>query len=1055
MKKCLHSLLAAMLLLVSCNKDDIGVSSNEGYVDFKITTNLQKSTTPYCRASGQGGVTNAPAGHNLRYIMGVYDQQGENLIATYHQIVAAGTASVSFEVRLVADKYQFVFWSDFTTGATTSAQTEGGATATDNFYNTTDLKAIVLKGDYAGNNEAKDAYTASVAVDLASSVTQSILLKRPFGKLRLAATDIPNVNNYVPTAVTVSYADALPNTFNAVKQEPVAGAKTGTAPSYSYTLPEGQSWEDVSGLGKILAWDYLLPGSVDFTITTRNADGRTTTKEVSTVPVARNKLTTLKGGVVTNSANLSVTVEDIIGDGETVTLTEVASVSELQSALSSGATNIKLLAALDAPAEITLPLVSSSTGTVISMEIPANNQNVTVKEHASGAAAPAIDLNITDAGTLSIEAPNSTVSFAGSAANATASTAENTFIVKKGASISGTLTVIKGNVEIYGAVTEIAFEGGAGIVKTYATGDAATLNKALALIASNQCERIVLSADIDLQGSLSNRWTPINTDKTKFVEFDGAGHTISNLYVDNSDLATRPEPASNYYGGLFYVLQGTVKDLTIDKASVTCNRGGALVGRADYGLIENCHVKNATVKSYQKAGGLIGYVNASTAGDLTVRGCSVENCEVKTLVPAEGLYQAGGLIGYLQSFDRNVLIEGNSVSGISFDRVYEPAADVLDKVYDMEQSYSHAFIGTVANFSKTENAYDRYAIELRDNRVAGQVAGIPTCDRTDNYVGWWAGYYNGGMPYTPKLIVDGAVKDRWVELKRLVAQIAAGGDVIIWRNYDLSALDGAIEIAKPTTITLKSGIVQSSTKESTQLLNRSELTVKAETNATVNFTKRVVENLGTLTVEGGNYTTKTIGAGTLFWNNDPEAVMTLKNVNAVASNFAVAGGGEINIEGGYIRSTSTNLNGPNTWAYCVRAQDGGKMIIKNATIEGIQGAIACNGGSHILLENVKARAKNTPGRSDAFYALYAAWNGIIEVVSGEFYSDRTPCCLASNEDQPGTPNGGFILRGGKYSSKPYTNIPSMTEWSPAAGYSYRDITEQIDGLAYKYEVIAE
>ena len=58
-----------------------------------------------------------------------------------------------------------------------------------------------------------------------------------------------------------------------------------------------------------------------------------------------------------------------------------------------------------------------------------------------------------------------------------------------------------------------------------------------------------------------------------------------------------------HYGGLFYVLRGTVKDLTIDNANVTCFRGGALVGRMDQGSVENCHVKNVMLTGYQKVAG--------------------------------------------------------------------------------------------------------------------------------------------------------------------------------------------------------------------------------------------------------------------------------------------------------------------------------------------------------------------------------------------------------------------------------------------------------------------
>lgn len=256
------------------------------------------------------------------------------------------------------------------------------------------------------------------------------------------------------------------------------------------------------------------------------------------------------------------------------------------------------------------------------------------------------------------------------------------------------------------------------------------------------------------------------------------------------------------------MLQATIKDLTIDGADVTCNRGGALVGRMDCGTLENCHVKNATVTSVQKAAGLVGFVNSS-AKDVTIRNCSVDQCKLNT-PNTDGIYQAGGLIGYLQSFDRNVLIEGNSVSGISFQKVYAPADSVKDKLYDLEQCYSHAFIGTIANYSADADAYNKYIIELRNNKVAEQITNIPTLDgRTDNYIGWWAGYYGPtGKAFTPKVVVDGVAKDCWVYVKYVYDQLTNGKDITIYQNCDLtkcSETKGTINIPEGTILTIRSG----------------------------------------------------------------------------------------------------------------------------------------------------------------------------------------------------------------------------------------------------------
>lgn len=161
--------------------------------------------------------------------------------------------------------------------------------------------------------------------------------------------------------------------------------------------------------------------------------------------------------------------------------------------------------------------------------------------------------------------------------------------------------------------------------------------------------------------------------------------------------------------------------------------------------------------------------------------------------------------------------------------------------------------------------------------------------------------------------------------------------------------------------------------------------------------------------------------------------MVLNNVTTYATNFAVAGNGKIEINGGIITSDSSNKYG--AWAYCVRSQDSGEMVINDATVKGVQGGIACIEFSHVTLNNVSVIVKDSePNRGDAFYALYAASLGVIEVNSGEFYSDRTPCCYASDDDITGNPYGAFVLKGGKYSSMPKNHGGS--DWWAEEGYKF-------------------
>ena len=1063
---------AAAVLAASCQKDDTSAPGRQsGEVDIAIKASLPQAIGTYAVSSdsGKGGAGNVdPAENDLRYIMEVWTK-GDAPVMVYRDVQSVAdwtqTSSKTFNARLLAKEYDFVFWADFVTAGSLE----------DNHYRTTALNKVDFMGDYAINKETRDAYYGRQTVDLTDqgATIGGIVLKRPFGKLRLIATDKPaNTGATAPTQVSIMYGDnTFYKAFNAL-----GGAVCDTRSAHPATLSCVARQENGVYL---LAHDYILAAddvtSLSGVTVQITVNGETFTKKLPTFPVSANKLTTVKGNFYTNEGTLTVSVDDEFAEEvekEIPVEKPVSTISEAGSAITAAAAEsegravrVTVAQEVTAPATVAIPeTVTATTTPEITLDLSgagiADGNTLTVGDvSADGqstetAFAGTISVIVPkeNVGSLEIKAPNAHVTINGKYTNVTAKTSASTLVIEKGTVIE-TLTVEAGNVEIYGTVVNpIVFNDETSVVTVYGTADAAALKAAAGLAAANRCKKIQLLADIDLEGAANNRWIPIDTEKsTNFKEFDGNGHTIRGLYVDNTD-SGEGNADGYYYGGLFYVLRGTVRDLTIDGAAITCFRGGALVGRMDCGLLENCKIKNVTVKGEQKMAGLAGFVSFNENA-LTVRGCSVENCAFKTgYTNGDGLGQSGGLIGYLQTSDRNVLIENNSVSGISFDKAYEPAESVTDKVWAMEQQYSHAFIGTIANFTTQASSYDTYTIELRNNRVAQQVSGIPACDRTDDYIGWWGGDYNTSRyPYSIKLVVDGVVKDRWVELKRLAAQIAAGGEVTIHRSYDLSVLDGAVEVTKPTTISLNDNVVVSSVLESTYIINNSQLTIEAGANAAVNFGKRIVENRGTLTVNGGTYTTVSHESGTAFWNNDGKALLTLNNVHVVAGMFAVAGTGTIDINGGVIKSTSSNKYG--NWAYCIRAQEGGTMTIDDATVEGVQGCIASIEGSRVTVTNVKVSARNSePNRQDAFYALYSASDADLEVISGEFYSDRTPCCLASNDDNPENPFGGFMLKGGKYSSQPIDGgVNPSKVWEPEAGYKYVSIAEG----DFKYEIVKE
>ena len=174
---------------------------------------------------------------------------------------------------------------------------------------------------------------------------------------------------------------------------------------------------------------------------------------------------------------------------------------------------------------------------------------------------------------------------------------------------------------------------------------------------------VTLNTDIDLNNVA---WTPIGPngdDNNKFMgTFDGRNHTISNLKVT--------QEAGYHAAGLFGALNGTVKNLTIDGATIenlssgssTVN-GTAVVAGSIYtsGLIDKVTVKNATVQGNRYLGGISGYVYGS------ITNCSVETIKlVATPDNLTGTYdngdKVGGIVGYIVKDGSDGTVENCTVN---------------------------------------------------------------------------------------------------------------------------------------------------------------------------------------------------------------------------------------------------------------------------------------------------------------------------------------------------------------------------------------------------------
>ena len=325
MKKILLPILTlgGLLFAASCQMDEPDAGTLTGEVDFSITAGIPSGITTYTPAgSGShngGAMLLDPEEYTLRYTLEVYDKDGKLAYEDTKEAVEFG--GVTFDVRLLAKVYDFVFWADFVN--------EDDGTV---FYNVNDLKNITYASTVSAQelaNDAADAYYKKEEVDLTqSSKSLDVTLQRPFGKIRLIATDVLDGNNKqkeIPQTVTINFGNAvIPTAFNAFEGKVIEGS-TAVAGEVNFlanketTMVNNQEKKDVYllGINYIFESSAIPSYSMDVTVTSDqgNIIGQ---RSLSSIPVQENKLTTVIGNFYTNEGNLEVIVEDKFGNDEEV-----------------------------------------------------------------------------------------------------------------------------------------------------------------------------------------------------------------------------------------------------------------------------------------------------------------------------------------------------------------------------------------------------------------------------------------------------------------------------------------------------------------------------------------------------------------------------------------------------------------------------------------------------------------------------------------------------------------------------------------------------------------
>lgn len=310
MKAKIFALAALVLGMVSCQKEINGIAvdkNGEAAVTISVALPEEGATRAGGADSAVGAIGNIDLenDYDIRYILEVYDENGQ-LAKRIEQFEAESTQT-SFALRLVPGRhYRFVVWADFVT--------EGSEDAL--HYDAEDLTDVTLIGDHNPMDESRDAYTGVYDTDedggkvFDSSSNIAITLTRPFAKLRVVTTDMKEIYSDLVSAKVV-YTTPINNTFDALNA--VAKGRESVTKNVDFSTMTYTNEPTEDGKQTLFA-DYLFgteDGTVQFTLDVEDAVAAIPQVIFNTnIPVQRNYLTTVTGPILTDSNNITVTIEE-------------------------------------------------------------------------------------------------------------------------------------------------------------------------------------------------------------------------------------------------------------------------------------------------------------------------------------------------------------------------------------------------------------------------------------------------------------------------------------------------------------------------------------------------------------------------------------------------------------------------------------------------------------------------------------------------------------------------------------------------------------------------
>lgn len=983
MKRLILSGLVLLAGMTSCQRD---VTTDTATGDVNVTVS---ATLP----AGMAGTRAAGDGLTVdRCIMQVYldgEPCGERQTAALRDLKATFTA------RLVSGRrYNLVFWAD----------KSGENLNTDLHYDTSNFADVSFTGEYAGNDESRDAFFGNVELTASESQAVDVELHRPFGQLNVRTLDMAEVPaGLVPALVKVSFAE-VPTGINLL-----TGELTGeTASTLLYA--DAVALADNGNNAGNLTVDYIFAPKaegeqrlVNFTMSFLDA-GKTAVApdyEFTNIPVQRNYRTNVTGNLLTKKADVTVTVvpdfdgeigrstwtgrseSPVIDDGaKSVTVNTAEQLAGLAELVNGGNTfegyTVTLNSSLDlnnlewAPAGKGKRSGSTYGGTPFKGTFDGqgntvSNLRITQCDDADSAIGM---FGIVDGGVVrdlvfenvDIDVPTGEMAAAavgmltGGGTVSGIDVASGSIAAKRGngavvgrMTVSGTITGCHNGAKVNGTGANVG--GIVGVAYYTADGETMTIS---------ECTN---DGAIDCTAGVAGGIVGLSAARvsgcTNNATVTGNGTDVAGIVAEQQNA-------------------GSVTDCT--------NNGNIVNNSTDYGT-----------------GGIVGWIryNGATSAYpaknvITVSGCT-------NYGSVQGGNDAGGIVGTVYNMAE---IDGN--------RNFAPTLSA--KTFAAGIAGNAQFTDTAVGMTGEDMVYVRnnYSTTTLDNMLEAYCK--------DLFV-----YINDG----DKVTVSGNMSEY---MQTLVGELVAGGSVTLGEDVDFSKLGSSLTLASDTEIDLNGHSVKLATG---QLRNSATLTLTGEGELTA--PAQVIYNEGKVVIESGTYRATNSGDGSIVFNGNGGEVVINGGDLKTSGNFAIQNnyGKSVTINGGSIVSTSVG-------DYCILMHGSGTLTVTDGYIEGNFGCVRLHGGTNAHISG------GTFVSTGSYYALFvgATDKGATAEVSGGRFSrtqhaDGRPCVYVGSGNE-------LTLTGGEFSDKGH-DANSNSALVPAAGYIFTDTGD----ATYPYRVVAE